>query len=393
MTKRLTREIGISVREAEWQLDADAYLEEQWCWTPGGLHHEYLYQQMFSHAATTGQSVYDHAIHWGEREPLPKQDLGVEPTAMELICPDSIQEEIGDLYWDVYQLQRLPRRGWWEEATKEWLHQNILDSLKECLWLKWLSAQPEEWCRQMPANVPWPDAQSEFVAANCHTYEGFMALKEDSCEGMLAIARDAYCWVLAAEAMLEDKIEWLSNSISCHCSGSHQHSGSLWCRWSRSAGHHGDPQVTSHHGESEDRAGGPRWLPTRGYHPIMDPVPKPNPTEVPGNICRGEGTCVWQGEPRKRCQGGWSPPDVPANLVNWRCDAQWFWLVEGRGRKRGIRLSPTTGAPPPGALEWGGDVSSQYRSGGWLPTNFQCLMIPNLVQCKMWNGCGGVLNR
>ena len=40
-------------------------------------------------------------------------------------------EDIQDLYRDVYQLWRLPGRGQCEEATKEHLCQDILDSLKE----------------------------------------------------------------------------------------------------------------------------------------------------------------------------------------------------------------------------------------------------------------------
>ena len=98
MVKRLTNERNISVREAEQQLDANAYLKEQWQWAPSRLHHEYLCQQMFLHAAATGQSEHDCTIHWGRREPLPKEDLGAEPPAMELIHPDSTQEDIEDLY-------------------------------------------------------------------------------------------------------------------------------------------------------------------------------------------------------------------------------------------------------------------------------------------------------
>ena len=37
--------------EDELQLDADAYLQEQQQWLLGGLHHEFLCQQMFLHAA------------------------------------------------------------------------------------------------------------------------------------------------------------------------------------------------------------------------------------------------------------------------------------------------------------------------------------------------------
>ena len=63
---------NISVREAEWWLDADAYLDEQQQWAPGRLHHEYLCQQMFSHAAMTSRSEHICAICQGQREPLPK---------------------------------------------------------------------------------------------------------------------------------------------------------------------------------------------------------------------------------------------------------------------------------------------------------------------------------
>ena len=252
MAKRLAREKNISVREAEQWLDANVYLEEQWKWMAGRLHHEYLCQQMFAPAATTGWSEHDCAIHWGWRKPSPEWDLAVEPTAMELVHPNSTHEDIGDLYQDVYQLQRLPRRGQWENTTKKCLCEDILDSLKECLWLKQPSAQPQERHRQMPANITWPDGQLEFVVANPHIYEEFMALKEDSCEGMLAMVRDAHHQALAVAAKVEDKIERLSHSItqqhssSCWCYGSCWHSGSHWHRWSRSAGHWGIPQATSH---------------------------------------------------------------------------------------------------------------------------------------------------
>ena len=85
------------MREAEWWLDADAYLQEQWQWAHGSLHHEYLCQQMFLHATMTGQSEYEHAICWGWWGPSPKQDLGAEPTAMELVGLTSMYQDIKDL--------------------------------------------------------------------------------------------------------------------------------------------------------------------------------------------------------------------------------------------------------------------------------------------------------
>ena len=85
---------------------------------------------------------------------------------MELIHPDSTQEDIEYLHWDVYQLQRLPERGQCKEATKECLHKEILDSIKEHLWLKQPSAQLEGKQRQLPAGIPQPDPCTEFAAAN-----------------------------------------------------------------------------------------------------------------------------------------------------------------------------------------------------------------------------------
>ena len=92
VAKRLAKERNISVREAEQQLDAHAYLKEQCQWAPNRLHHEYLCQLMFLHVTATGQSKHDHAICQSRREPLPKWDLGVEPITMELICSDSTKK-------------------------------------------------------------------------------------------------------------------------------------------------------------------------------------------------------------------------------------------------------------------------------------------------------------
>ena len=133
---------------------------------------------------------------------------------MELVCSDSTQEDIEDLYWDMYQLQRLPERGQCEEATEKCLHKEILDSIKECLWLKWPSAQLEGEWRQSLANVPQPDPHTEFAAANHCTYEKFTPAQQDSYEGMMSLVRDAHQWGLVAVALIEEMMEWLSCSIS-----------------------------------------------------------------------------------------------------------------------------------------------------------------------------------
>ena len=73
----------------------------------------------------------------------------------------------------------------------------------------------------MLANVPGPNCISEFAVTNCHTYEEFMAVNQDSCKGMLAMVRDTYQQALTAAVMLQDKIEQMRHSDSHHHSGGH----------------------------------------------------------------------------------------------------------------------------------------------------------------------------
>ena len=206
----------------------------------------------FLHATATGKSEHNHTIHQGRREPSVEQDLGVEPTTMELISPDSTWEEIAELYWDVYQLQRLPTRSCCEEGMEQHLHQEVLDSIKEHLWHKWLSALLEAEQKWRPVNAHRPDPQVEFAAMHHATYEQFPAMQWDSCEEALALTRYAHQHALMAAAILEKKMECMSHSLSCQCSGSHQHSGSCqcsgscWCQGSQSLRWWGeDTQVMS----------------------------------------------------------------------------------------------------------------------------------------------------
>ena len=218
------------MREAKRQLDARAYLKKQW--SSGGLHQEYLHQMMFHHAAVTGK--HDHVVCWGRQEPLAEPGMAEEMTVMELARPDSPWEDIADLYCDVYQLRKLPGRMLCDEEMEAHIHQEILDSVKECLWCKQLSTQPAEELRQSPASIPRINPQAYFQARNCTTYNRFMDVRWDSCEEVLAIARDAHQRTLVAMALLEDKIE----RISCSLSHSHWYSGSHRClgscQWRRS---------------------------------------------------------------------------------------------------------------------------------------------------------------
>ena len=85
---------------------------------------------------------------------------------MGLARPDSSWEDIADLYHNVYQLWRLPERMLCDEEMEACIHQEILDSVKECLQHKWLSTLLGEEQRQIPAGIPRVDPQAKFHARN-----------------------------------------------------------------------------------------------------------------------------------------------------------------------------------------------------------------------------------
>ena len=73
---------------------------------------------------------------------------------MEIVGPNSMCQDIQELYRDMYQLCRLLMRGRCEEGMEEHLCQEILESIKEHLQLKQPSTPPEAEQKQFSANTP-----------------------------------------------------------------------------------------------------------------------------------------------------------------------------------------------------------------------------------------------
>ena len=124
----------------------------------------------------------------------------------------------GDSPWlsEIWE-QRSPGKSPCDAEMEERIHQGILDSITEHLWQRLEHAQLEERPRWSPASASRPDPWAKFQDRVCTTYGHFRDLKEGSCEEALAIAWDVHRWVLAAVALLEDKIERLSHSLSYGC--------------------------------------------------------------------------------------------------------------------------------------------------------------------------------
>ena len=106
----------------------------------------------------------------------------------------------------------------------------ILETLKECLWPRWGSAQLEEPRWRTPRIHAEVECYAQMKAA-CDHFSSYQGPQQQSSEEALRVAREAHHWALATVAMLKGHIKWLDHSISCRqhrnhgCSSSHQHSG------------------------------------------------------------------------------------------------------------------------------------------------------------------------
>ena len=97
------------------------------------------------------------------------QDLGAESSMVEFIYASSMREEIGKIYWDIYQLWSLPGKTPCVVETEEHLCQEILDSIKECLQCKWDPTLPEE--LRCPTSTPRHHPQADYSAQNHANYD------------------------------------------------------------------------------------------------------------------------------------------------------------------------------------------------------------------------------
>ena len=151
--KRLAVEMNISVREAEWRLDAKLFLDKIPRWQPGKPHHALLYQKMFLHAKVAGLKEYYHGVHWGHWQPSPERSPQAEVSAVGLLTSKTMLKEILILYQEVYQLKRDPGEVQCSKDTTEGTCIEILEVLKACLQCRQGVFQLEEprWTPRMQA--------------------------------------------------------------------------------------------------------------------------------------------------------------------------------------------------------------------------------------------------
>ena len=146
-TREQAIEVGLSVREAEWRLDAELFLDEYPRWELGAPHWSVILHEMFLHAAKQGQKEAERFICWGHQGSLPRPDLEADQSAMKLMGYQTSHKEIPDIYHSVYLLKRspgpLPCRL---QKIREAIH-DILFFLRS--WLHWrvypIAAKEDTW--------------------------------------------------------------------------------------------------------------------------------------------------------------------------------------------------------------------------------------------------------
>ena len=177
----------------EWQMDIEMFLDECPQWESGGLHHPLILQEMFLQVAHLGRK---------EAEWPPMSGPQADISAIWVVEPQTTREEIGNLYYEVYKLKRLPASTpcglkWMDELTAD-----IVSSLKDCL--RWRESQP-------PGDLEESGlADAKPSRSNTPQRRG----SSTSTERDLTKVREAHQRALATAAALEEKIERLSQSIT-----------------------------------------------------------------------------------------------------------------------------------------------------------------------------------
>ena len=128
-TREQAREMGVSIREAEHQLDAEFFLDEYPRWDIEGPHHPIILHSMFLHADGEGWEEAERFICWGCWQSLPRLDPEENLSAIWMVGYQTSWKEIWDLYHEVYLLRRLPSPPPCGPQLREEVIQDILSLL------------------------------------------------------------------------------------------------------------------------------------------------------------------------------------------------------------------------------------------------------------------------
>ena len=123
------KEERISIRESEWMVDLELFLDEYPRWGLGTPHWSVVLHEMFLHAAGWGWKEAEHMFCWGHQGSIPEPDPGADQSAMELVGYQMSRKEMRDIYHSVYLLRRSSGSPFCGEQQRRRTIQDILSSL------------------------------------------------------------------------------------------------------------------------------------------------------------------------------------------------------------------------------------------------------------------------
>ena len=128
--KEWVSEEGLSVRETEWHMDMEMFLDGYAGWGEGSSHQPVILPKIFQYTAEQGQKEVEWMICQGHQHGLPKLDPKADVSAIQLVRPQTSKEEFRALYYKVNKLRRLPGSPLWEPEWMEEIATEIVSSLK-----------------------------------------------------------------------------------------------------------------------------------------------------------------------------------------------------------------------------------------------------------------------
>ena len=213
MAKKLVRETGVSVREAERRLNAYLFLDEIPQWESGGPHCPYLLQEMFTQAENAGWKGYNCIKQRGCLQSTLEHDISQETSGVELVGYRITHKKVFSLYQEVYQLKRTPGPVPGDQEVANWIYQEILNSLMECIQHRQSPTQPEE-ALEHRSRKPAQATFHSWNKVNWDHFDCYWDRQNESPEEALRVTRDVHHQALVVAALLEGHIISLHHSVS-----------------------------------------------------------------------------------------------------------------------------------------------------------------------------------
>ena len=96
------------IHEMERALDVDLFLGAQDQWAEDSPHCLTILHEMFLHATSEGRKEVEWYVHQGIWWQMPQLNPEADISAIQLVQPETSQEELLNIYLEVYKLCRLP---------------------------------------------------------------------------------------------------------------------------------------------------------------------------------------------------------------------------------------------------------------------------------------------